>query len=188
MIYVFILTSLGLGLTVFYIMYKQVFAGIVKNQGMMFRHVLVLSLLYTLMLVLGYALSVVIIPAMIFPGLIISSVLFFILALKMYTGILKGRKHQWTFDSSQWKVLFLFSFSNAFDAFFAGIALGFYDEIQWMLFMIFWAVIALMVFMAFVMARRQSANLSVWIVALLGSLLMGVNMIIIVIIWLLSQR
>ncbi len=187
MLSVFILSSVGLGLSVFYLMYRQVYAGIVKSPSVLLRHILVLSVTYTLMFALGYALSVVIIPLLFFSGMIISSVLFFILALKMYSGIKKGRKHNWTFDTSVLKVLLLFAASNSFDAFFAGLAIGFFTGLQWFFFVIFSSIVILMILLANVMARRQSANLSVWIIGLLGAILLGANMIISVLFWVLAK-
>ena len=180
MIAVFILTSLGVALTVFLLMYKQVFGGIVKTRSIFLKHILVITLLYVAMMLLGYGLATRLLPILPFGGYMISSILFVILGFKMYSGIRKGRKLNWTFDTSAMKVLLLFSLSNSFDAFFIGIAAGLYAEFQWIHLLIYALIIAFFIIMANVMARRKSATLAVWMVGSLGAALLIINAIVMV--------
>jgi putative Mn2+ efflux pump MntP len=185
MIPVFVLTLLGLCLTVFYLMYKQVYSGIVKNSYQLIVHILVLTVTYTIMAALGYAMSVLLVPLMNFSAHWISMAVFFFLGMKIYRGIVKNKSQQWTFDTGHLKVLLLFCLSNSFDAFFAGMGLGFWKEFPAFYLLIYAAAMILFILLARVMARRRTATLSVWLFATLGASLIGMNTIVILILWLL---
>lgn len=179
MIPVFILTLFGLCLTVFYLMYRQVYGGVVKNSRQLIVHIFVLTVTYSIMFALGYALSVLLVPLMIFSAQWMSMAVFFFLGMKIYRGIIKSKSQQWTFDTGHLKVLLLFSASNSFDAFFAGMGLGFFMEYK--PFYLILVAISLLIFMllSFIMARRKSATLSVWLFATFGASLLGLNTFII---------
>lgn len=184
MIIVFILTTLGLGLTLFYIMYKQVFGKIVQNITQLIVHLGVLALLYSIMLILGYLLSSSLVPIMRISSHWVSMGVFFFLGMKMYRSIIRSKAQNWTFDTSKPKILFLFGLSNGFDAFFAGIGLGFWTEYAAYYSLIFAAAMIVFLLLAWIMARRSTATLSVWLFATLGSSLLGMNTFVILILWL----
>jgi putative Mn2+ efflux pump MntP len=184
MIAVFILCVAGLGLTLFYIMYRQVFSRIVNNNIHFLSHLIMFPVIYTLMTAAGYLLATSLLPLLSFSGHWISMGVFFFLGLKMYRSIIKNKAQNWTFDTTQLKVLFLFSLSNGFDAFFAGIGLGLFAIFQPFYALIFAAGMMMFVLLAWMMARRESATLSVWLFATLGTSLLGMNTIVILIVWL----
>jgi putative Mn2+ efflux pump MntP len=184
MIAVFILSSLGLGFTIFYFMYKQVVAGTVQTKSQIFSHISALTLIYSLMMAAGYLLGNVLESLMILQGHWISMALFFIIGLKMYRTIIKSKTGNWTFDTTNFKVLILFSLSNSFDAFFVGIAMGIFAIYAWYFAFIFIAVMLIFVLLANTMARQKTATLAVWLFATLGSSFVGMNTFVILIWWL----
>jgi len=187
MIIVYILCITGLALNMFSIMYKQVLGGAVKSKSSFVMHLFVFSVFQLLMLYTGYILSASLSPMMVLPTHWISMFIFFFLGFKMFAGIKKNKNIKWTFDTSQFKVLLLFSLTNAFDAFFAGIGLGFLTEYSISLFMVFFILIAVVLTLSLIMARRKSATTAVWLFAAFGSSLIGLNTIIILIQWLILK-
>ena len=184
MIAVFILSSLGLGFTVFYFMYKQVIAGTVKTKSQIVSHISFFIVLYSLMMMAGHILGNFLASIMILQSHWISMALFFIIGLKMYRSIIKSKSGSWTFDTKNTKILFLFTLSNSFDAFFVGIASGIFASFEWFFALIFLAIMTIFVLLANTMARQKSATLSVWLFATLGSSFIGMNTIAIFIWWL----
>jgi putative Mn2+ efflux pump MntP len=142
------------------------------------------ALIYSLMIAAGYLLAESLSSLLTFSGHWLSMGVFFFLGLKMYRSIIKNKALNWTFDTTQPQVLFLFSLSNGFDAFFAGIGLGLFALFQPFFLLIFAAGMMIFVLLAWIMARRTSATLSVWLFATLGTSLLGMNMIVILIVWL----
>jgi len=184
MIAVFVLSSLGLGFTIFYYMYKQVIAGTVQTKSQKISHITVLTLIYSFMMTAGYLLGNILESLMILQSHWISMALFFIIGMKMYRSIIKSKSGTWTFDTSNFKVLMLFSLSNSFDAFFVGIAIGIFAIYAWYFAFIFFAAMLIFVLLANTMARQKSATLSVWLFATLGSSFIGMNTIVILVWWL----
>lgn len=175
MIAVFVLSLLGIGLTVFYLLYRQVFAGMVKSNSQIILHVLVFIGIYTIMLLFGYLLSQTLSPLMKFSAQWLSLALFFFLGLKMYRQVVKSKSQNWIFDTTKLSVLFLYCLSGGFDAFFAGIGLGFFMEYQPFFLLLFSCGLLIFILLALVMAKQQSATLSVWLFASFGASLLGLN-------------
>ncbi len=184
MIIVFILSFLGIGLTVFYLLYRQVYAGMVKTKTQIIIHILVFISIYSIMILFGYLLSQALSPLMKFSAQWLSVALFFFLGMKMYRQVKKSKSQNWIFDTTKLSVLFLYCLSGAFDAFFAGIGLGFFSEYAPFYLILFSSGLLIFLLFALVMAKRQSATLSVWLFATFGASLLGLNTFVILI-WLL---
>jgi len=165
-------------------MYRQVYGSIVKKNSHFAAHLLVIPLIYTIMISLGYLLGEILVGFMSFSGHWISMALFFFLGMKIYRSVIKTKSNNWTFDTTHPKVLFLFSLTNGFDAFFTGIALGLFAIFQPLYSLIFMAGMMVFIILAWIMAKRKTATLSVWLFASLGSSLLGMNIIVILIYWL----
>jgi putative Mn2+ efflux pump MntP len=181
---VFILCTIGLGLTLYYILYKQIYGGIVRSISGFLAHCFVFTIFYSMMISLGYAIARFLEPLLSFSSHWLSMALFFFIGLKMYRQVIKQKSLNWSFDTSQIKTLILFSLSNSFDGFFAGIALGFFMEFSWVYLLAFAAIMIVFQILAFVMARRKTATMAVWLFASLGTSLIGMNVIVVLLYWL----
>ena len=181
---IIILCLTGIALHLFYLLYKQVLGRAVSSANKTISHIVVFTLLNCFMVFTGYYLATSLTPMMPQTAHWISIALFFFIGLKMTGNIRKGKSVQWTFDTSKFNILLLFSLTSSFDAFFTGIALGFYSEYSFIWFLCFAGFLILLLLMAKVMAEQSSATRSVWLIAALGASLIGLNAIIILIEWL----
>ncbi len=175
---VFSLFSLGFGMFVFYLLYKQVLGGMLGSNALFVKHLLLYILFFTGFLYLGYLTSSSLRHLTGFAPEWIGIVLFLFIGFKVYKTILQIKSQNWIYDTKENKVLFTFLLAHSFDLFIGGIALGFYRLYSLFHFIAIIPVFAIFLYVAYVLGKRDTATQSAWIVALLGCLLIAINSVV----------
>jgi len=181
---VLILTIIGLGLIMFNLLYRQVYYKAVNSPKQLAIHCLVFVLVSAFMFYIGYLTASSLVHHIGFAGHWLSMLIFFFLGMKMYKDSHNYKTSKSTFNTDSFKVLALFVFAHSFDFFIAGISLGFYYHYPNWIFLAFVLSMLFFIIMSYVMARRQTATLSVWLFSVAGSVIVGMNVFVILALWL----
>lgn len=175
--FIFILSSVGLGLYSSYFFYRQVYFGIVRSPKEYFWHVGVMSASSTLLWAAGFFISDAI-TAFQANMSWMSVVIFFFAGLRLFTNIKKTKTADWTFQTASFRTLLLFSLSVTFDAFFLGFAVGLLLERVLLFVPAFLIIVGILQVLAGRMAMRQTATLSTWLIGVAGVIMVGISSLI----------
>lgn len=177
----FIVFIVGISLIAFYFMYRQIYFSIIKTNKQFIIHTFCFTVFFVTMTYLGYLTSYSLKNTVGFSSHWISVAIFFIVGLKSYSNIQKLKSFNWTFDTNRFSTLIQFSLFRTFDAFFCGLALGFYQKFDTKLFIYFSVILLIVFLLSKAMAKRSTATNAVWVLAMVGSLILGLNAFVILI-------